>query len=85
MKYVIKIIWYGQKNFLCKQPNEIKCSKHPFKDVKLRKFNKLKTVVNFARKMQFWNSDKNKVIITRNDGKEFKLSDTQIICKLLDK
>lgn len=84
MKYIIKIIWHGEKNFLCKSPNRITTSKHPFKTFEIRKFNKMETAVKHATTMYYWKNEK-QIIITRNDGKEFKLSDAKIVCKLLDK
>lgn len=82
MKYVIKII-HGKKYFICKNTNQIIHSKRPFKTPEIRKFNKIETVMRFIRHMRFW-KDK-QIIITRNDGREFKLDDAKIVCKLLDK
>ena len=84
MKYFIKIIWHGQKHFLCKENNKIMQSKHPFRTPEIKKFNKMETTMKYIRRMRFWRDDK-KNIITRNDGKEFKLSDAKIVCKLVDK
>ena len=84
MKYVIKIIKYGEKHYLCKEQNKLTGNKHPFSNPDIKKFNKIETVMRHIRHMKFWKDEK-KIVITRNDGKEFKLSDAKIVCKLLDK
>lgn len=83
MKYIIKIIYHGEKNFLCKESNKLTGSKHPFRTPEIKKFNKMETTLRHIRRMRFWKSEP--IIITRNDGKEFKLSDAKIVCKLVDK
>jgi len=84
MKYIIKIIHHGSKLFLCKENNKLTGSKHPFRTPEIKKFNKMETTMKHIRHMKFWKDEK-KIVITRNDGKEFKLSDAKIVCKLLDK
>lgn len=83
MKYIIKIIYHGNKHFICKSSNQIIQSKHPFRTPEIKKFNKMETTMRYIRHMRFWKNER--IIITRNDGKEFPLNKAKIVCKLLDK
>jgi hypothetical protein len=84
MKYIIKIIYHGEKNFLCNESNKLMGSKHPFKTPEIIKFDTIENTLRHIRHMKFWKSEK-QIVITRNDGTEFKLSEAKKVCKLVDK